>query len=289
MVVAVSRTPTLALALALAAGAARAEVPGPPIAADQLSARSLAMGAMRGLAAGTDAIWLNPGIIAARRRYAAELQWQLDQHSTAGNASFYGVSVVDAETSSVAGGFAYTKVDVPGATGNRWDLALAGTVTKGLSVGVTGEYLILYGPEEVNALNLHAGLLWELAEIVTVGLAGTNLLPTGHPDLTPTGAAVGVSVGNDRLFHVAGDWVMQWDASWKKRNTWSVGAEVLLGDLIPLRAGLTRDEWRGGQWWSAGAGVVTSSGVAVDLAYRQAIRGNDNRVFAAGLKIFLFN
>ncbi|HEU4386118.1 MAG TPA: hypothetical protein VFR85_21715 [Anaeromyxobacteraceae bacterium] len=284
-----SRPPTLAIALALAAGAARAEVPGPPIAADQLSTRSLSMAAMRGLAAGTDAIWLNPGAIAARRRYAAELQWQLDQHSAAGNGSFYGVSVVDAQTSSIAGGFAYTRVDVPGSVGNRWNLALAGAVTKGLNVGVSGEYLILYGPEQVKAANLHVGLLWELAEIVTVGLAGTNLLSTGHPDLTPIGVAGGISVGSDRTFHVAGDWVVQWDAAWKKKNTWAVGAEVLIGDMVPLRAGLTRDEWRDGQWWSAGAGVVTSSGLAVDLAYRQAIRGADNRVFAAGLKVFLFN
>ncbi|HZY03115.1 MAG TPA: hypothetical protein VFF02_06410 [Anaeromyxobacteraceae bacterium] len=289
VVLTVSRALTLAIALALAAGVARADAPGPPIAADQLSTRSLAMAAMRGLAAGTDAIWLNPGAIAARRRYAAELQWQLDQHSTAGNASFYGVSVVDAQTSSVAGGFAYTRVDVPGSTGNRWNLALAGEVAKGLFIGVSGEYLILYGTENVKTGNLHAGLLWEVADIVSVGLAGTNLVPTGHPDLTPTGAAAGISVGSDRSFHLAADWLLHWDASGAKRNTWAAGAEVLIGDLVPVRAGLTKDEWRGGQWWSAGAGVVTSSGVALDLAYRQAIRGGSNRVFAAGLKVFLFN
>ena len=289
MVVGVSRTSTLAIAFALAAGAARAETPGPPIAADQLSARSMAMAAMRGLAAGTDAIWLNPGAIAARRRYAAELQYQADQNSTTGDASFYGVSVVDAETSSVAGGFAYTRVDVPGSTGNRWNLALAGSVAKGLTVGVSGEYLILHGPEDVETGNVHVGLLWEVAEIVTVGLAGTNLVPTGHPSLSPTGAAAGIAVGSDRSFHVAGDWLIQWDANGAKKNTWAVGAEVLVADLVPLRAGLTRDEWRDGQWWSVGAGVVTSSGVAFDLAYRQAIGGGDSRLFAAGLKVFLFN
>ena len=54
-------------------------------------------------------------------------------------------------------------------------------------------------------------------------------------------------------------------------------------------AGWTRDEWRDGQGWSAGAGLVTSSGVALDLAYRQAIGGGSNRVLAAGIKLFLFN
>lgn len=285
----VPRVPTLAIALALAAGTARAGTPGPPIAADQLSARSLSMGAVRGLAAGTDAIWLNPGAMAARRRYAAEIQYQADQKSSAGDGSFWGVSVVDAETSSVAGGVAFTRVDVPGSVGNRWDLAVGGSLAKGLTVGVTGEYLTLHGPEEVKTGNAHVGLLWEVADLVTVGLAGTNLVPTGHPGLTPTGAAAGIAVGSDRLFHVAGDWLVQWDASGAKKNTWAVGAEVLVSDLVPLRVGLTRDEWRDGQWWSAGVGLVTSSGVAFDLAYRQAIRGGDSRVFAAGLKLFLFN
>jgi hypothetical protein len=285
----VRRASTLAIAFALAAGEARADPPGPPIAADQLSARSLAMAAMRGLASGTDAIWLNPGAIAARRRYAAEIQYQTDQNSNAGDGAIFGASVVDAETSSIAGGFAFTRVDVPGSVGNRWDLAVAGALGQGLTLGVTGEWLALDGTEKVRAANVHVGLLWEVSGFLALGLAGTNLVPTGHPQISPTGAAGGISVGTDRLFHVAGDWLVQWDSTGKMRNTWAAGAEVLLFDLVPLRAGWTRDEWRDGQWWSAGAGVVTSSGVALDLAYRQAIGGGSNRVLAAGLKLFLFN
>jgi hypothetical protein len=289
IVVDVRRVSRLAIAFALAAGAARAEPPAPPVAADLLSARSLAMAAMRGLASGTDAIWQNPGAIAARRRYAAEIQYQADQNSAAGDGAFYGVSVVDSETSSLAGGFAFTRVDVPGSVGNRWNLAAAAPLAQGFYLGVCGEYLTLGGVQRVQAGNVHVGILWEVSELIALGLAGTNLIPTGHDLVAPTGVAAGFSVGNDRLFHVAADWRGQWDPQGTMRNTWAAGAEVLLGDMVPLRVGWTRDEWRGGQWWSAGAGVVTSAGVALDLAYRQAIGGGDDRVLAAGLKIFLFN
>ncbi len=285
----VQRGSTLAIAFALAAGAARADPPGPPATTDALSARSLAMAAMVGLASGTDAIWRNPGAIAARRRYAAEIQYQADQNSAAGDGAFYGASVVDSETSNLAGGFAWTRVDVPGSVGSRWNLAAAAPLSKGFFLGVSGEYLTLNGAQRVQAGNVHVGLLWEVNEFFALGLAGTNLISTGHDLVAPTGVAAGFSVGNDRLFHVAADWRGQWDPAGAMRNTWAAGAEVLLGDMVPLRVGWTRDEWRGGQWWSAGAGVVTSAGVALDLAYRQAIGGGDSRVLAAGLKIFLLN
>lgn len=277
------------MACALAAGQARADPPGPPAATDAVSARTLAMAAMVGLASGTDAIWRNPGAIAARRRYAAEIQYLSDRNSAAGNGAFYGASVVDSETGNLAGGFAWTRVDVPGSVGNRWNLALGAPLGQGLTVGVTGEYLTVDGAERARAGNLHAGVLWQVNDLLSLGLAGTNLIPTGHDQIAPTGVAAGLSVGTDRLFHVAADWRGQWDRAGTMRNTWAAGAEVLLFDLVPLRAGWTRDEWRDGQWWSAGAGLVTSSGVALDLAYRQAIGGGSNRVLAAGIKLFLFN
>ena len=280
------RRSTLALALALAAGTARADPPDPPTATELLSARTLAIGAARGLLLGNDGIWLNPAAMAARRRFAAEFQFQADQKSSTGNGTFYGLSAVDSETSSVAAGLAWTHVDLPASVGDRWNLGLATAIGKGVSLGVTGEYLVLYGAGRAKQGNVSAGLFWEASDFLTLGVAGTNLIPTGNEDLAPTGVGAGLAVGNDRLFHVTGDWGAKWDSSGKRFQTWAAGAEVLVADLIPLRAGWTRDEWRGGMWWSAGAGFVTSAGVALDVAYRQAIDGGNNRVLAAGLKVF---
>ncbi len=278
----------LAIALALAAGAARADPPAPPKTTDVLSARSVGMAAMRGLASGTDAIWLNPGAMAARRRYTVEIQYQADQKTAAGDTAFYGASVLDSQSSSIAGGFAWTRVDLPGEVGNRWNLGAAAPLAQGFFLGASAEYLTLDGVQRVQAGNVHAGLLWEVMEYFTLGVAGTNLIHTGHDSIAPTGVAAGFSAGTDRLFHVAGDWRGQWGPTGPVRNTWAAGAEVLAADAIPLRAGWTRDEWRGGQWWSVGAGLVTSSGVALDLAWRQAIGGGSERTLAVGLKLFFF-
>jgi hypothetical protein len=67
-----------------------------------------------------------------------------------------------------------------------------------------------------------------------------------------------------------------------------VGAEALLGELVPVRAGWMKDETLGGSWWSVGAGLVTRSGVALDIAYRQSIDDPSARTIAAALKLFLF-
>lgn len=281
------RVLTIALALVLAAGAASAAPPGPPSTTDVLSARSLALAAVRGAAIGNDAVWLNPAAMAARRRYSGEVYYAADRDGAAGSAGFYGVSVVDSETGPIAGGVAWTRIDFPGAVGNKWDLAAAGTVTKGLYLGVAGELLTLAGAERVRAGNVHAGLFWEPVEYLALGVAGTNLVPTGHEALAPTGVAAGLSVGSDRSYYAAADWRGQWDPLGKMRSTWAAGAELLVGDAFPVRVGWTRDEWRDGQWWSAGVGFVSAAGVAVDVSYRQAIGGGRNRVLAAGVKLFL--
>ena len=62
---------------------------------------------------------------------------------------------------------------------------------------------------------------------------------------------------------------------------------MLLGRLVPLRAGWMKDETLDTQWWSVGAGLVTRSGVALDVGYRQSIEDPSARTIAATLKLFL--
>jgi hypothetical protein len=62
----------------------------------------------------------------------------------------------------------------------------------------------------------------------------------------------------------------------------------MLGQLVPVRAGWSRDETLGGSWWSAGAGLVTRGGVALDVGYRQSLSDASARTVAATLKLFLF-
>jgi hypothetical protein len=57
---------------------------------------------------------------------------------------------------------------------------------------------------------------------------------------------------------------------------------------VPIRAGWSRDEVLGGRWWSAGVGLVSRSGVALDVGYRQSLDDASARTIAGTLKMFLF-
>jgi hypothetical protein len=281
--------PLVALAIALVPGAARAEPPGPPTLADVVYARSLALSAFRAVVPGNDAIYFNPGGISVRRRFAAEVQGSMNREGGDIDGQFLGASASDSASGPVAGVFAYEHASHFRYNGGLTSLALGGTAGRGLHVGFTVHYLKLDGPAaaRVQAATVSAGIFYEVNDLVNLGIAGYNLVPTNHEDLVPTGMAVGLSVGSDRSFLAAADWRGQWDAQGKLRNSWSAGVEALVGELFPLRAGLLKDELRKGQWWSAGVGLVSSSGVALDLSYQQAFGFPGYRMLAAGLKIFI--
>ncbi len=284
------RVLTFALAVVLVAPVASADVPEPLGAADILGARALALSAFHGVAPGNDALFFNPAGIAARRRYTLELQYLLDRMGDDTGAQFIGASVVDS-TNPLAGGFAWTRLASGLYIGNVFDLALAAPLGQGLFAGVSGKYLSLDGPagEEVRSAALDAGLFWTVSQMVTLSAAGYNLLSGSNRTVMPHGLGMGVAVGNDRTFNVAADWRADFDRKGKTTHAFAVGGEVLIGDLVPLRAGYLNDGILGGQWWSAGAGLVTARGVAFDISYRQAFEDSSRRTFAAGLKVFFAN
>jgi hypothetical protein len=287
----VRQLPWAALAIALVPGAVRADPPGPPTLDDMVYARSLALSAFRAVVPGNDAIYFNPGGIALRRRFTAEIQGSSNREANVIDGQVLGFSAGDSASGPMAGVFAYEYLSHFSYTGGVTSTAVGGTAGKSLHVGTSLHYLKLTGPggKPVQAATVSAGIYYEVSEIVTLGIAGTNLIPTNHEDLVPTGLAVALSVGSDRSFLVASDWRGQWDANGKLKNTYAAGAEALLGEMFPLRAGLLKDEWRNGQWWSAGVGLVTSSGVAVDISYQQAFGFPDYKTLAAGLKLFIVN
>jgi hypothetical protein len=258
---------------------------------DVLYARSVALSAFRGVTPGVDAIFFNPGGLAARRRFAIEAQYLVERAGADSQARFFGAAAVDSQTSSVAAAVAYSRVLNSGFNGGIYDLALATAISTGLYLGVTGEYLKLSGPvgSGINAFTASTGLYWEAHPLIAFGVAGYNLIPIGHRQTVPPGVGAGISIGSDRILHVNADWRGQFDPQGKVLNTYSAGAEVLVADMFPLRAGYLNDEWRNGQWWSAGVGFVSASGVAFDIGYRQAIGVPGYRTIAAGIKIFLFN
>jgi len=172
--------------------------------------------------------------------------------------------------------------------GNAWNAALAGPIAQGLYLGVSGKYLSFKGPRNVSAGTADAGLFWQVADMVSIGAAGYNLVSIENPAVAPMGVGAGVGIGSDRSFQLTADWRADLDRWPKTTNRYALGAEVLLGQLVPVRAGWMRDETLGGSWWSAGAGLVTRGGVALDVGYRQSLDDPSARTIAATLKVFLF-
>ncbi len=279
-----------ALAFLLAAAhVTAAELPPAGGVPDLAGSRTLALSAGVGMAAGNDGIFVNPATIAARRRYSIESGGFIDRRGSESVAKLVGGSVVDSLSSPVAAGFSYLRALDGDYEGNIVHLALAGPIAEKLFLGVAGKWLSLDANEKVSAATADAGLFWQVGEWVSIGAAGYNLVPIANDVVAPMGVGAGVTLGNDRVFQLTADWRADLDRAEETKNRYGVGAEVMLGNLVPLRAGWARDETLDTSWWSLGAGIVTRGGIALDVGYRQSLDAPSARTIAASLKMFLFD
>lgn len=305
------RTSTaLALSLLLC-GSARAADPVPAGGIpDVAGPRSLALAASIGAAAGNDGLYVNPGAIAARKRYAIEGGALFDRRGADTVGRFFGGSIVDSESSPVTAGVSYLRAQKGSYEGSVVHFALAGPLSEGFLLGVSGKYLALTGntisvptaggpvafkPRDSTAVTADAGIFWQVTELVSVGVAGYNLVPVSNLLAAPLGMGAGLAVGSDRSFQVTGDWRTDFDdrgaplglGKQRGSNRWAAGAEALVLNLIPVRAGWMKDELLDTSWWSAGVGLVSGNGVALDVGYRQSLDDPKARTIAATLKLFV--
>ncbi len=275
--------------LLVAGVAAGAEPPPPGGVPDLTGPRSLGLSAGIGIAAGNDGIYVNPGAIAARKRYSVEAALLLDRRGADTVDQFVGGSVVDSQSSPVTAGVAYARASKGSYAGNLVNLAIAGPVYQKLFLGVSGKWLSLHGPKGVSAATADAGLFWQVSDWVSVGAAGYNLVSIDNAAVAPMAAGAGIAVGSDRSVQVTADWRTDLDrVPDRKTNRYAAGVEVLLGNLVPVRAGFVKDETLDTRWWSLGVGLVTREGVALDVGYRQSLDDPSARTIAAALKLFLF-
>ncbi len=282
---------TLVAIGALFAGRALASDPIPAGGIpDIVGPRTLGISAAIGLPAGNDGLYVNPGAIAARKRYSVETGLLVDRRGAATVDRFLGGSVVDstAASSPVTAGVSYLRAQEGTYTGNVVHGALAGPIMDGFFLGVAGKWLSVDGPRSISAATVDVGVLWQVADLVSVGGAGYNLVPIGNDAVAPRGAGAGVAIGSDRSFQITGDWRTDLERTGKTTNRYAAGAEVLLAHLVPIRGGFMKDETLDTRWWSIGAGLVAKNGVAIDVGYRQSIDAPTSRTIAATLKLFLF-
>ncbi|HVI93617.1 MAG TPA: hypothetical protein VM753_06410 [Anaeromyxobacter sp.] len=272
-----------------ASWAEAADLPAPGGVPDVVGPRALALSAGIGLASGNDGLFLNPAALAARKRYSVETDAIFDRRGATTVAELFGGSVVDSLTGPVTAGMSYLRAFGGNYEGNLIHLSLAGPILEGLYLGATGKWYSLHGAQAASAATIDAGLFWQVAEYVSVGAAGYNLVPVSNPLIAPRGYGAGLTIGSDRVAQVTADWRADLDRGDKTTNRYGVGGEVLLGGLVPLRGGFARDETIGATWWSVGAGFITRGGVGIDVGYRQDVNAPSARTIAAALKLFLFD
>jgi hypothetical protein len=277
-----------AAALAAAAGARAAEDPVlPPTVANLTGPRSASLGASLGLAGGNEGIFLNAASLAARPRYSIETHYLVERAGSRNAAQYLSGSVVDSQMGAWTAGFAYTRVAGGPSIGNAMHVALATRLSSAVLAGVTGKYLRLDGAEDVNAATVDASLFVGLGQRVSVGVTGFNLVDVNHPQQAPLGLGAGVAIGDDRSFHLTGDWRGDWDRRDELTHSWGAGLEYLAGTYFPLRGGYVRDGTREVDWWTAGVGLVSTSGLALDVAYRQSLDDPSDRLIGVAVKLFL--
>lgn len=283
-----------AAALLVAGAAAAAEPPPAGGLPDVAGPRSLGLSASIGMAANNEGLFVNPAAVGARRRYSFEVAGMLDRRGSESPGEFLGASVVDAMSSSVAAGMAYTRSAKGDAIGNQWTLSLATPLVERMWLGVAGKWLDLRGPaalgrEEIQAATVDAGLFWQVSSLLSIGAAGYNLVPIEQDQIAPMGFGAGIAVGNDQKAQLTADWRADLDRLGKTTNRYSAGGEALLGRMFAVRAGFMKDETLDTSWWSAGLGLAAQNGAALDVGYRQSTRDSTARQIAASLKIYLFH
>jgi hypothetical protein len=312
---------TVTLAALLAAGAARADSPPPLTVPDLAGPRTLALQAGVGSATATEALFLNPAAISARRRYTVDAFYLTDRRPAPSSSQAppsgaspwrqqddFGASVVDSISTPLAAGLAYVRDTRGVETGTLLRLALAGPIAQGLFLGVQGNYFDLSGngstldsagvahpwPRVKSTLNLDAGLFYQANDKVSVGAAGYNLLSAKHREVLPRGFGVGAAVGSDTSLQVVADWHVDLDrvknatGSSKSTSRFSAGLEYLVNGVLPLRVGYQIDDTSRTRWWSLGLGL-TSTKAALDLGYRQSTTDARARTFGVAVRVFVPN
>ena len=276
--------------LAASLPAAAEEGPLPPTPTNYVYARSMGIGAWRGMAGGNDAIFYNPAALAAQKRFSIELAGLMYRVGADTDGTMFGGSVVDSVSSPVTAGFSYNYVSTlgyktKGAFGGMTNLALAFPVGESLFLGATGTYLNLYNDVgTVSCVTMTAGAVLRLGKFFSGGFVGYNLINTYHPDLLPLGMGAGISVGPSDTFHVNADWSRDYGADGVHTDRWGAGLEVLIADMFAARGGWLYDSGAKLQWWQFGAGFGYM-GYGADLAYRQSFGGATFRTLTASLRI----
>ncbi len=256
------------------------------------TARGLGMGmGGRAGATGINAVAYNPANLPLVPLY--HLEGYAAYFPGSGTISF-GSAVADSITNRLAAGisargiFGGSDGDDESQNYRGYDgrLSLGFPLSDRIAIGLSGRYLQFrsrarnaagerVGSTNLRAFTLDAAARVTPAEGLHISAIGYNLIKTDSP-LAPLQLGGGVSYTIREVVTLAGDAFADLTTFDDTRVIFGVGAEILLGEKVPLRVGYRRDDGRGLDQITAALGYVERQ-LGADLALRQDIGGDGTR------------
>ncbi|HEX9619071.1 MAG TPA: hypothetical protein VF989_02985 [Polyangiaceae bacterium] len=261
-------------------------------------------GAQRAYATSLGALFLNPANMAVARVYHVGALAQIWPEA---RRQSYGAAAVDSVVSSagVAGGIGatYNIQDPDGVDRQYNDLrfALALPISDSFFAGVGGRYLWLsqdgFGPlgpspasgglrdeRIVSGVTFDAGLTLKPGDLLAISLVGNNL---NDPDngFQPLSIAGAIGVGT-RDFTVEADALADFTTWGETTSRWMLGAEVLVADHVPVRAGYRFDDGADSHALSFGLGYVETT-FAAEIGLRRVVSGDEATTIVLGFSYHL--
>lgn len=261
-------------------------------------------GAQQVFGGSTTAIFVNPANLPLYRVYHLE---GLAAFGPESGRQSYGGAIADSSTSRLAGGLGgtWSQMDPDGIKRQFTDLRLTLAYPLGdrVSLGATGRYLrvqqkVASGPlgaslasdgtrdEPIfNAFTFDAGAAVQVSEQIRIGVSGRNLTAPGT-GLAPLALAGGVGWSNQTVT-IEADSLIDFTTFGSARARAMLGAELLVADRFPLRAGYRYDAGMKTHAASLGAGYVERK-FSVEVGGRRDVVGdNPATLISIGVRFFI--
>ncbi len=258
--------------------------------------------AQRALTTGNDSIYINPAGLALAQVYSLELGYLDDAR---GSDRRFNASVIDSQAGPISGGLAYTysnrrpdvlRIGEERLKGHRIEGAVATRIANNAALGATIRYLnfdreaVEPGADrgDFRLLTFDVGLQWRIVDDLSLAVVGYNLT---NPDRDEAPISWGGGLGFSRNgFSLEAD--LRHDLRDKKIRV-SGGFGYVLGDLLPIRVGVSYD--RATQAWSLAGGIgLVYERAAIDVGYRQRLNGergerdDDDRILGVAIRMLAF-
>ncbi len=252
----------------------------------------------------TTALFVNPANLPLYRVYHLE---GLAAFSPEAGRQSYGGAVVDSSTSRLAGGFGgtWSQMDADGIRRQWTDLRLGLAYPLGdrVQLGLTGRYLRVNqgttrGPfgaslasdgtssePLVNEFTFDAGAAIAITQQLRLAVSGRNLTAPGH-GLMPLGLGGGLGWSN-RSFTIEANSLVDFTTFGSARMRAMGGAELLLADRFPLRAGYRYDAGMKTHAVGLGAGYVDRRFSIEVGGRRDVVADHPSTMISVGLRLFI--